>query len=109
MHLSLREQRLLNRISEAESQTDPGLASMLAAFGWLTAGEAMPESEQVEMRAGRMKAALRTVASLVAVLTVWVGTLCARARRGWRPAGPASPASRRRGGHHARQSPAPDA
>jgi hypothetical protein len=55
MYLSSREQRLLNRISEAESQTDPGLASILEAFGWLTAGEAMPESEQLEMPAGRIK------------------------------------------------------
>lgn len=109
MYLSSREQRLLNRISEAESQTDPGLASILEAFGWLTAGEAMPESEQLEMPAGRIRAALRTVASPVAVLTSWAGTLCARARRGWRPAGPASPARRRGGGRHARQSALPDA
>jgi hypothetical protein len=33
MHRSFREQRLLERISEAESQTDPRLASMLAASG----------------------------------------------------------------------------
>jgi hypothetical protein len=110
MHLSFREQRLLNRISEAESQTDPALASMLAAFGWLAVREAMPESGQLEMPAGRIKVALSPVASLVAVLTVWVRTLCARARRGRRPVGPASPVSRRwRGGRHARQSAAPDA
>jgi len=63
---------------------------MLAAFGWLTAGEATPESEQLEMPADRIKAALRTVASPVAVLAVWVGTLWT----GWRPAGPTFPATR---------------
>jgi hypothetical protein len=105
MHLSSREQRLLKRISEAESQRDPGLASILEVFGVLAAGEAMPESEQLEMPAGRIKSALHTVASPV----VWVGTLCARARRGWRPAGPASPVRRRGGGRHARQPAAPDA
>jgi hypothetical protein len=109
MHLSSREQRLLNRISEAESQADPGLASILEVFGVLAAGEAMPESEQLEMPAGRIKAALRTVASPVAALTIWAGTRCARARRGWRPAGPASPVRRRGGGRHARQSAIPDA
>ncbi|MCW2896955.1 MAG: hypothetical protein JWO75_6444 [Actinomycetia bacterium] len=109
MHLSSREQRLLNRISEAESQRDSGLASILEVFGVLAAGEAMPESEQLEMPAGRIKSVLRTVASPVAVLTVRVGTLCARARRGWRPAGPASPVRRRGGGRHARQTALPDA
>lgn len=109
MHLSSREQRLLNRISKAESQKDPGLASVLEVFGLLAAGEAMPESEQLEIPAGRFKSALSTVASPVVVLAGWVGTLCARARRGWRPAGPASPVRRRGGGRHARQSALPEA
>jgi hypothetical protein len=109
MHLSSREQRLLNQISKAESQKDPGLASILEVFGLLTAGEAMPESEQLEIPAGRFKSALSTMARPVAVLTGWAGTLCARARRGWRPAGPASPVRRRGGGRHARQSSLPDA
>jgi hypothetical protein len=109
MYLSSREQRLLNRISQAESQADPRLASILEVFGVLAAGEAMPESERLEIPAGRITSALHTVASPVAAATVWVGTLCARARRGWRPAGPASPMRRRGGGRHARQSALPDA
>jgi hypothetical protein len=109
MHLSSREQRLLDRISEAESQSDPRLASMLAAFGRLTAGEAMPDREQQKISAGRIKAALRATASPAARLTTSVRALCARARGGWRAADPASAATRRHGGRHAPQSAAPDA
>ena len=109
MHLSSREQRLLDQISKAESQKDPRLASILEVFGLLTAGEAMPESEQLEMPAGRFKSALSTVARPVVVLAGWVGT-CAPARGGARrPAGAASPVRRRGGGRHARQSALPDA
>jgi lipoyl-dependent peroxiredoxin len=112
MYLSFREQQLLDRISEAEAESDPRLASMLATFGRLTAGEAMPERDQLEVPAGRIKAALRAAASPAATLTAWAGTLRARARGARHTADPASPASagtRRHGGRHARQSAAPDA
>jgi hypothetical protein len=109
MCLSFREQRLLDRISEAEAQSDPRLSSMLANVGRLTAGEAMPDREQLMIPAGRIKAALRAAASPAARLTGWAGTLCARARRGWRKSDPASAAACRDGGRHAPQSAAPDA
>jgi hypothetical protein len=47
MDLSSREQRVLDRISKSEGQSDPRLAWMLAAFGRLTVGEAMPDREQL--------------------------------------------------------------
>ena len=94
MDLSSREQRLLDRISESEGQSDPRLTWMLAAFGRLTAGEAMPDREQLGIPGDRIKAALHAAASPAARLTAWAGTLWARARGGWRAADPASAATR---------------
>jgi hypothetical protein len=57
MCLSVREQRQLDTIGAAVSQSDTQLASMLATFGRLTAGEPIPDREQLtglgSSRAGR--------------------------------------------------------
>ena len=47
MRLSVREQRQLDTIGEAVSQSDVQLAAMLATFSRLTAGEPMPDREQL--------------------------------------------------------------
>jgi hypothetical protein len=76
MDLSSREQRVLDRISES-GQSDPRLAWMLAAFGRLTVGEAMPDREQLGIPAGRIKAALHAAARL----TAWAAT-CGPGKKG---------------------------
>jgi len=48
MSLSRRQQRLLSRIDDAVSRSDPQLAGMLAVFGRLAASEPMPR--RVELR-----------------------------------------------------------
>jgi hypothetical protein len=56
MRLSVREQRQLDTIGAVVSQSDAQLASMLATFARLTAGEPMPDREQLTRpgtRAGR--------------------------------------------------------
>ena len=56
MRLSVSEQRQLDTIGAAVSQSDVQLAAMLATFGRLTAGEPMPTREQLTgpgSRAGR--------------------------------------------------------
>ena len=77
MDLSAREQRVLDRISESEGQSDPRLEWMLAAFGRLTVGEAMPDHEQLGIPVGRIKAALHAAARL----TAWASNLWAREGR----------------------------
>lgn len=52
MDRSVRDQRLLENIGVAVSRSDPRLASMLATFGRLTAGEPMPDGEQLSRPAG---------------------------------------------------------
>jgi hypothetical protein len=53
MSMSVREQRQLDTIGEAVSRSDARLALMLATFGRLTAGEPMPEREQLARLASR--------------------------------------------------------
>ena len=50
MTLPYREQRLLRRVDRALRRSDPGLASLLAAFGWRHAAEAMPARERLRPR-----------------------------------------------------------
>ena len=77
MDLASREQRVLDRISESEGESDPRLAWMLAAFGRLTEGEVMPDREQLGIPAGRIRAALHAAARL----TAWAGNLWAGEER----------------------------
>jgi hypothetical protein len=69
MRLSVREQRQLDTIGAAVSQ----LASMLATFARLTAGEPMPDREQLtrlaSSRAGR---AWHAVGAAMARLIAWL-------------------------------------
>lgn len=50
MSLCNRERRHLDRISSALQASDPGLATLLAQFESLTAGEPMPRWEQRRQR-----------------------------------------------------------
>ena len=47
MCLSVREQQQLDTIGEAVRESDAQLASMLATFGRLTAGDPMPDREPI--------------------------------------------------------------
>ena len=47
MSLSARDRQMLDRIEEAIADSEPGLASLLATFGRLTAGEELPAREQI--------------------------------------------------------------
>ena len=73
MRLSVREQRQLDTIGEAVSQSDVQLALMLATFGRLAAGEPMPDREQLtrlaSSRAGR---AWHAVGAAMARLIAWL-------------------------------------
>jgi hypothetical protein len=98
MYQSFREQLLLDRTRQALSRSDPRLASMLAIFSLLTAGEEMPDREQMHTPAGWIEAAQRAAAiaasvliSWAAALISWAAALRARARWAWRTAHPKSP------------------
>jgi hypothetical protein len=75
MCLSARDQRLLDQAGEDVARSDPRLASMLAIFARLTAGEAMPDREQVSVPAGpgrRAGTVLRELASAMTRLISWL-------------------------------------
>jgi hypothetical protein len=63
--LPSRQQRLLREIDEAVCRCDPRLASMLAIFTRLAAGEQMPGREQLQTPASRLLAATATIAALI--------------------------------------------
>jgi hypothetical protein len=63
--LPSRQQRLLREIDKAVSRCDPRLASMLAMFARLAAGEQMPGREQLQTPASRMPVAAAIVAALI--------------------------------------------
>jgi hypothetical protein len=73
MRLSVREQRQLDTIGAAVSQSDVQLASILATFSRLTAGEPMPDREQLtrlaSSRAGR---AWHAAGAAMARLITWL-------------------------------------
>jgi hypothetical protein len=96
MCLSFREQLLLDRTRNAVSRSDPRLASMLAIFSILTAGEVMPDREQLHTPAGRIEAAQRAAAIAASMLMSWTAALTSwaaalRARCAWPTAHPKSP------------------
>jgi len=72
MCLSVREQRQLDTIGEAVSRSDARLASMLAIFGRLTAGEPMSDSERLTRQAGRAGRALHALGATTARLVAWL-------------------------------------
>lgn len=95
MCLPVREQRLLDRIGETVSRSDPRLASMLATFGHLTAGEAMPGREQLRAPGGRMREAPHAAATAAAGLIARAAGK--RSRRAQQAQSAAPPARRRNG------------
>jgi hypothetical protein len=75
MGLSARDQWLLDQAREDVARSDPRLASMLSIFARLTAGEAMPEREQVSAPAGpggRAGTVLRELGSAMTRLITWL-------------------------------------
>jgi hypothetical protein len=72
MSMSVREQRQLDTIGEAVSRSDARLASMLATFGRLTAGEPMPEREQLTRLASRAGRAWRAAGAELARFIAWL-------------------------------------
>ena len=72
MCLSVREQRQLDTIDEAVSRSDAQLASMLATFGRLTAGEPMPDREQLARLDGRARRTWRVLGVAMARLITWL-------------------------------------
>lgn len=72
MRLCAREERLLGRLGEEVTCSDPRLASMMAEFARLTAGEPMPEREQLAALTGRTRAVLHAIGGAVARLIAWL-------------------------------------
>jgi hypothetical protein len=72
MRLSVREQRQLDTIGAAVSQSDVQLASMLATFSRLTAGEPMPDREQLTRPGSRAGRTWHAVGAAMARLITWL-------------------------------------
>ena len=72
MRLSVSEQRQLDTIGAAVSQSDIQLAAMLATFGRLTAGEPMPDREQLTRPGSRPGRTWHAVGARVARLIAWL-------------------------------------
>jgi hypothetical protein len=70
--MSVREQRQLDTIDEAVGRSDARLAGMLAIFGRLTAGEPMPDREQLIRLAGRAGRAWHAVGAAAARFIAWL-------------------------------------
>ena len=72
MRLSVREQRQLDTIRAAVSESDVQLASMLATFSRLTAGEPMPDREQLTRPGSRAVQTWHAVGAGMARLIAWL-------------------------------------
>ena len=72
MRLSVREQRQLDTIGAVVSQSDAQLASMLATFARLTAGEPMPDREQLTRPATRAGRTWHAAGARVARFIAWL-------------------------------------
>jgi hypothetical protein len=72
MCLSVREQQQLDTIGAAVRESDVQLASMLATFGRLTAGEPMPDREQLTKLGGRAGRMRHAVSAGMARLIAWL-------------------------------------
>jgi hypothetical protein len=82
MSLPSRQQRLLRGIDDAVCRSDPRLASMLAIFGRLTAGEEMPGREELRTPPlSRVRAVLLAAATAAAALITRAAGACARGLR----------------------------
>jgi hypothetical protein len=72
MCLSVREQQQLDTIGEVVSRSDARLASMLAVFGRLTAGEPIPDREQLTGLTSRAGRARHAVGAAMARFIAWL-------------------------------------
>jgi hypothetical protein len=72
MRLSVREQRQLDTIGEAVGQSDVQLASMLATFGRLAAGEPMPDREQLTRPGSRPRRTWHAAGAGMARFIAWL-------------------------------------
>jgi hypothetical protein len=100
--LPSRQQRLLREIDKAVCRCDPRLASMLAIFARLAAGEPMPDREQLQTPESRVLAAAATIATLISraagtcarqlrlIITAGTAAAASLARRGASPRSPAA-------------------
>ncbi len=75
MRLCARDQRLLGRLGEEMTCSDPRLASMMATFARLTAGEPMPDREQLAALTGRAGAGLHAIGAAMARFIAWLDRL----------------------------------
>ncbi len=72
MRLSVREQRQLDTIGEAVSQSDVQLAAMLVTFSRLTVGEPMPDREQLTRPGSRAGRTWHAVGAGMTRLIAWL-------------------------------------
>ena len=73
MCLSVSEQQQLDTIGASVSQSDAQLASMLATFARLTAGEPMPDREQLTRRgSSRAGRSWHAIGAAMARLITWL-------------------------------------
>lgn len=79
MSLPRRQRRLLQRIEDAQSWSDPGLARMMAGFCLLTADEPMPGHEALRSLADRIRAVLLIAVTAMVAVVVRAGVRLARA------------------------------
>jgi len=75
MTLPYREQRLIRRVDRALRRSDPDLASLLSAFEWRNAAEAMPARERLRPRMSWAWCVLLSPVVAVACLVAAVGFL----------------------------------
>ena len=96
MSLSHHQQHQLYRIEAGLLRADPELAAMLAIFGKLSAGQAMPSWEQVPARRDRIRQAATLTAEAITFLAAAIGFLLsailAAQRRGAEQSSPAATA-----------------
>ena len=75
MSLSHHQQRQLHRIETGLLRADPQLAAMLAIFGKISAGQAMPSWEQVPARRDRVRQAAALAVQAVTLAAAAIGLL----------------------------------
>ena len=75
MSLSHHQQHQLYRIGTGLLRADPQLAAMLAIFGKLSAGQAMPSWEQVPARRDRVRQAAALTVQAVTLVAAATGLL----------------------------------
>jgi uncharacterized membrane protein YidH (DUF202 family) len=75
MSLSHHQQHQLFRIETGLLRADPRLAAMLAVFGKLSAGQAMPTWEQIPTRRDHIRHAAALTADAITLLAAAIGLL----------------------------------